>query len=160
MPLEMNMFWAVVLLVGGLLILIKGADLLVDGAVGLARRFGVSPLIIGLTVVAMGTSAPEVAASIAAALRNSGDMAVGNVYGSNIANLALVGGICAIIRPIEVKVSVIKRELPVMLAMGLLILPLLASHQRGSSSTNPYLARGESLVLLVVFVILIFVTVI
>src|SRR4030042_6326506 len=99
----MNIFWAVILLAGGVIILWKSAELLVAGAVGLAQMLGVSSLVIGLTVVAMGTSAPEVAASIAAAIRGSGDIAVGNVYGSNIANLALVGGLAALIRPISVK---------------------------------------------------------
>ena len=125
MYLEMNMFWAVVLLPAGLLILIKGADLLVDGAVGLAERFGISPLVIGLTIVAMGTSAPEAATGIAAALGNMGDAAMGNVFGSNIANLALVGGICAMIRPIRVRISMLKRELPVMVAVALLLWPFI-----------------------------------
>ncbi|MBN2136812.1 MAG: hypothetical protein JW720_03315 [Sedimentisphaerales bacterium] len=77
----MTTFWAVILLTVGLLILLKGADWLVDGAASLAEKLGVSPVVIGLTVVATGTSAPESAASIAAAIRNAGDVAVGNVYG-------------------------------------------------------------------------------
>ncbi|MHC4604186.1 MAG: sodium:calcium antiporter, partial [Planctomycetota bacterium] len=88
----MNIIWAIILLAGGLVMLWKSADLLVAGAVVLAQRLGVSPLIIGLTIVAMGTSAPEVAASIVAAVGDNGDAAIGNVFGSNIANLALVGG--------------------------------------------------------------------
>lgn len=117
----MNLFYAIILLILGLAILIKGADWLVDGAVAIARHFGMSPLIIGLTIVAMGTSAPEVAASIAAALTNSADMAVGNVYGSNIANLAMVGGICAIIRPIVVSRDAIVRDIPIMIGVSLLL---------------------------------------
>ena len=142
MIFEMNMFWAVILLPAGLLILLKGADWLVDGAVFLAERFGVSPLIIGLTVVAMGTSAPEAAAGIAAAVQNEGDIVIGNVYGSNIANLALIGGLCAIIRPISVKLSVLRREMPIMLIVGLLLWPILA---------NSTLGRVESIALLVLF---------
>ena len=115
MEFEMNMYWAVPGLIAGLLILIKGADFLVDGAVALAEKLGVSPLVIGLTIVAMGTSAPEVATSVTAAVRNLGNLAIANVYGSNIANLALVGGICAIIRPITVRLGVLKREMPVMI---------------------------------------------
>lgn len=94
---EMNIIWASVLLVAGLVMLWKSADILVDGAIGLAKRLGVSALVVGLTVVAMGTSAPEVAASIAAVLqKGGGDIAIGNVFGSNIANLALVGGLAAL----------------------------------------------------------------
>jgi len=148
--LKMNIIWACLLLVGGLIILWKCAGLLVSGAVGLARRLGVSPLVVGLTVVAMGTSAPELAASIAAALRNAGDIAIGNVYGSNIANLALVGGLCAIIRPITVQMRTLRREMPVMLAVALLLWPVLH---------NLYLSRPEALVLLGVFIALILLTV-
>lgn len=142
MPFELNIYLALLLLPAGFYILIKGADLLVDGAVAISTRLGISPLIVGLTVVAMGTSAPEVAASITAAIKGSGDMAIGNVYGSNIANLALVGGLCAIIRPIDVKFTMLKRELPIMLIVALLLLPVFA---------NDYLGRFESIALLMLF---------
>lgn len=143
MPFEMNIIWACVYVVTGFAILIKGADLLVDGAVALARKLGVSPLVIGLTIVAMGTSAPEVASSVALALRNMGDSAIGNVYGSNIANLALIGGLCAIIRPITVKPSVLIREMPMMLIVALLLWPVLA--------IDSQINRVESAALLFVF---------
>jgi cation:H+ antiporter len=146
----MNIIWAVILLAGGLVILWKAADLLVDGAVGLAERLGVSPLVIGLTVVAMGTSAPEVAAGIAAAARGAGDIAVGNVFGSNIANLALVGGLCAIIRPIRVQLRTLRREMPIMILVALLLWPVLH---------NLYLSRPEGFVLLAVFAGLILLTI-
>lgn len=148
----MNLVLAIALLTGGLLILWKSADLLVAGAVGLARRLGVSSLVVGLTVVAMGTSAPEVAASIAGVLRQAGggDIAVGNVFGSNIANLALIGGIVALIRPLEVKKLTLLREIPVMLGAALLLWPLLH---------DSHLARWEGLVLLAVFAALILLTV-
>ncbi len=133
----------ILLLPIGLAILIKGADWLVEGAVMLARRLGLSPLVIGLTIVAMGTSAPEVAASIAAALSGSGDIAVGNVYGSNIANLALVGGLCALMRPIQVQPASRRRDLPLMIGSALLLWPFL---QSGT------LARGGALFLLLLFV--------
>jgi len=140
----MNIVVAFALLVAGLLILWKGADLLVSGAVGLAQQLGVSSLVVGLTVVAMGTSAPEVAASIAGVLQEAGggDLAVGNVFGSNIANLALVGGLVALIRPLEVRKKTLFREIPVMLAVGLLLWPFLH---------NSYLTRPEALALLAVF---------
>ncbi|MHC4396132.1 MAG: calcium/sodium antiporter [Planctomycetota bacterium] len=147
----MNILWAIVLLFGGLVILWKCAGFLVAGAVGLAERLGVSQLVVGLTVVAMGTSAPEVAASIAAVLRaGGGDIAIGNVYGSNIANLALVGGLAALIRPISVQGSVLRREMPVMLLVALLLWPVLG---------NLSLSRLEGAGLLGVFAILILLTV-
>ncbi|MBN1123806.1 MAG: calcium/sodium antiporter [Sedimentisphaerales bacterium] len=138
----MNIILACVLLPIGLLILLKAADMLVEGSVGLAQRFGISQLIIGLTIVAMGTSAPEVAASITATLTDSGNLAIGNVYGSNIANLALVGGLCAVIRPILVSPGVLRREMPVMLFTALLLFPLLHDGN---------LSRPDSLILLLLF---------
>jgi len=138
-------------LVAGLVILWKCAELLISGAVGLAERLGISSLIIGLTVVAMGTSAPEAAASIAGVLsgQGGGDLAVGNVFGSNIANLALVGGLIAIMRPLRVKKKTLMREVPVMLLVALLLWPLIRDCQ---------LSRTESLFLLAVFVALILLT--
>ena len=148
----MDLILHIILLAGGIAILWKSAELLVAGAVGLAQKFGISSLVVGLTVVAMGTSAPEVAASIAGVLRETGggDLAVGNVFGSNIANLALVGGLVALIRPLVVQRKTMLREIPVMLAVALLLWPLMY---------NSYLSRPEAAVLLVTFVILIIITV-
>ena len=146
----MNVLWAIVLLVGGLVILWKAADLLVSGAVKLAEHFGISPLVIGLTVVAMGTSAPEVAASIAAAIRGQGDVAIGNVYGSNIANLALVGGLAALIRPLVIKKQTLRYQIPVMLLVALLLWPVLH---------NLDLSQTEGIMLLAVFAALVMLTV-
>ncbi len=136
------MILALVLLCGGLLFLWKGADFLVSGAVGIASRLGISQLVVGLTVVAMGTSAPEAAASIAAVLSGKGDIAIGNVYGSNIANLALVGGIVALISPLQVQARTLKREIPAMLLVSLLLWPILR---------DLYISRVEALALLVCF---------
>jgi len=146
----MNIFLAVIFLAAGIAVLLKGADWLVDGAVALAERFGVSALVIGLTIVAMGTSAPEVATSITAAARGLGNTAIGNVYGSNIANLALVGGLCALIRPINIQLRSIKREMPAMLVVALLLWPVLA---------NLHLGRVEGFLLLGLFVVLLVLTV-
>jgi len=148
----MNIVLAIAILVGGLVILWKCAELLVAGAVGLAERLGVSSLVVGLTVVAMGTSAPELAASIAGVLRKAGggNIAIGNVFGSNIANLALVGGLVAIIRPLRVKRQTLRREIPVMLLVALLLWPFLR---------NSYLALPEAIVLLAVFVTLMLLTI-
>jgi len=146
----MDIILACVFLIAGVLILWKAADLLVAGAVVLAERLGVSPLIIGLTIVAMGTSAPEVAASIAAVARGMGDTAIGNVFGSNIANLALVGGIAALIRPIQIDKLTLRREIPVMILAALLLWPILH---------NLSLSRPEGILLLGVFIALILFTV-
>ena len=139
-------------LVVGLVILWKCAELLVAGAVGLAERLGISSLVIGLTVVAMGTSAPEAAASIAGVLRGAGggDIAAGNVFGSNIANLALVGGLIAIIRPLRVKKKTLMREVPAMLLVALLLWPLIRNSQ---------VSRIESVGLLAVFTALMLLTI-
>ena len=130
------MVTAILLLAGGLLLLWKGADFLVNGAVGIAERFGVSQMVVGLTVVAMGTSAPEAAASIAAVTAGKGDIAIGNVFGSNIANLALVGGIVALINPLHVQARTLRREIPTMLGVALLMWPVLkgqaVSHAEGA----------------------------
>ena len=149
---EMNLILHIILLAGGVVILWKSAELLVAGAVGLAHKLGVSSLVVGLTVVAMGTSAPEVAASIAGVLRKtgSGDLAVGNVFGSNIANLALVGGLVALIQPLRVQRKTLFREIPVMLAVSLLLWPLLR---------NSNISRPEAIILLAVFAALIILTV-
>jgi len=147
----MDVLFHIALLAGGLLVLWKCAELLVGGAMALAERFGVSPLVIALTVVAMGTSAPEVAASIAGVLigRDGGDIAVGNVFGSNIANLVLIGGAVAMIRPLRVRASTLGREVPVMLAVELLLWPLIR---------NGHLGRIEAVGLLVLFLLLLVLT--
>jgi cation:H+ antiporter len=118
------MTWATFQFAAGLLALYLGAEWLVRGSGRLARRFGVSALIVGLTVVAFGTSAPEMVVSAFAAGRGQGDVAVGNVIGSNIFNVLAILGITALLFPIAVERSLIRRELPLMLLISLL-LPLL-----------------------------------
>ena len=144
----MNMTWPVLCLIAGLLLLWKCADLLVKGAVGLARRFGISPMVIGLTIVAMGTSAPEVAASIAAVFQGpqGGNTALGKVIGSNIANHALVGGIIALMRPLQIKRQTLAREVPIMLGVALLLWPILR---------NGTVTTAEGILLLTSFLVLI-----
>jgi cation:H+ antiporter len=102
----------IVFLAIGIALLVKGADWLVDGAGGLAKSFGVSPLFIGLTVVAFGTSAPELAVSMSAALKGSGSIAISNAIGSNIANIALVIGFTSMIVPLSISRSTVRKELP------------------------------------------------
>lgn len=146
----MEIFWAILLLAGGVVLLWKCAGFLVSGSVGIAERFGISSLVIGMTVVAMGTSAPEVAASIAAAVKGASNIALGNVFGSNVANLAFVGGVAALLSPILVTRQVIRREVPIMVGSGLLLLPMLWDGR---------LSRAEGFVLLVLFGVFITVTI-
>ncbi|MBE5808706.1 MAG: sodium:calcium antiporter, partial [Clostridiales bacterium] len=106
----------IVILVAGFFALIKGADWFVDGSSGIARRFHVPQLIIGLTIVALGTSAPELAVSTSAALQGSNEIALSNVVGSNIFNLLCVLGVCALFRPVPVDKGIIKRDFPLSIA--------------------------------------------
>jgi len=106
-------------LIGGLVLLVVGAEALVRGAARLASRFGIPPLIIGLTVVAFGTSAPETAVSVQAALNGSGDIAIGNVVGSNIANVLLILGMTALVAPLVVSRQLIRLDVPIMIGASL-----------------------------------------
>lgn len=118
------MFLAVVLLVVGLAILILGAESLVRGASSLAKSFGISPLVIGLTIVAFGTSAPELVVNFLSAWRGSADIAIGNVVGSNIANILLILGIAALVYPLSVKKSTVWKEIPFALLAMVLVLTM------------------------------------
>lgn len=115
------MIW---MFIGGLTGLVIGAELLVRGASKLALSFGISPLVVGLTIVAFGTSAPEVAVSIGAALDNRTDIAIGNVVGSNIFNVLFILGVSAIITPLVVNIQIIRQEIPVMIGASLLLVVL------------------------------------
>lgn len=113
-----------VLLALGFAMLIKGADWFVDGASGIARRFGIPQLVIGLTIVAMGTSAPEAAVSITAAFRDNAGITIGNVVGSNILNILIILGVSSVIVPLAVARSTIRAEIPFMTAVTVLLLGL------------------------------------
>ncbi|MGF1752484.1 calcium/sodium antiporter [Vibrio makurazakiensis] len=114
------MLEAIAFLIVGLVFLVWSADKLVFGAAALARNVGISPLVIGMTILAMGSSAPEMMVSATAALDGKTDTAVGNVLGSNIANIALILGITALIKPLSISSGVIRRELPLMIGVTLL----------------------------------------
>lgn len=111
-----------VMLAIGFALLVKGADWFVEGASGIADRFGIPQLVIGLTIVAMGTSAPEAAVSITAALKGNADITVGNVVGSNILNIFIILGIASVITSIAVAKTTIRYEIPIMLAVTVLLL--------------------------------------
>ncbi len=113
-----------VYLIAGLVLLVAGAEVLVRGAAKLAAQFGIPPLIIGLTVVAFGTSAPETAVSVQAAYNNSGDLAIGNVIGSNIANVLLILGMTALVAPLIVSRQLIRLDVPIMIGASLVVYAL------------------------------------
>lgn len=131
------------LLAGGVGSLFFGADWLVRGSARLARHFKVSPIVIGLTVVALGTSAPEMVVCVLAAVRESPEIAMGNVLGSNLANIGLILGLTAVLRPLQVAARVVSREVPMMLILTLLLYPLLIGGQIG---------RGDGMFLLAILV--------
>lgn len=108
-----------VYLIAGLVLLVAGAEVLVRGAAKLAAQFGIPPLVIGLTVVAFGTSAPETAVSVQAAFNGSGDLAIGNVIGSNIANVLLILGLTALVAPLIVSRQLIRLDVPIMIGASL-----------------------------------------
>ena len=118
----MTTIWTYVLLVVGFVLLIKGADFFVEGSSGIAKKLKVPSLIIGLTIVAMGTSLPECAVSVAAAISGNNALAVSNVVGSNIFNLMVVCGFCAVITPLAVGKRTLKQEFPFSVLMAALLL--------------------------------------
>ncbi|MGV1098237.1 calcium/sodium antiporter [Thiovibrio sp. JS02] len=146
-----------VLLVVGFVLLLGGGDLLVRGASALAKTVGISPLIIGLTIVAFGTSAPELAVNMLAALQGNGAISFGNIVGSNIANIALILGCAALLRPIAIEGSVITREIPMMLLASAAALVLgFDGFLRGA--TDHY-DRADGLVFLLFFAVFLYYTI-
>lgn len=117
-----NMLFDTLLLIVGFVLLIRGAGAFVDGAAALAHRFNIPEIIIGLTIVAMGTSAPEAAVSISAAIRDAGGVAIGNVLGSNIANVLLILGISALITPLLFSPKTIKYEIPFVIFITIVLM--------------------------------------
>jgi len=145
------------LLVLGLAILIKGADLLVDGASSLASRLGVSALVIGLTVVAFGTSAPELVVNILASVKGNSDIAIGNIVGSNIANILLILGIAAVIYPLAVKRGTVWKEIPLAF-LAMWVMALTANDILIEGSGWAGLTRIDGFILLSFFLIFLYYT--
>lgn len=131
-----------VLLVGGLILLSLGAELLVKGSSGIALRAGMPSLVVGLTIVAFGTSAPELVVSVRAGLEGSGNIAVGNIVGSNIFNIAIILGISALIAPMKVNLRVLRFDVPVVIAVSVILLLFLV---------NRTINRVEAIFLIVLF---------
>lgn len=142
--------WMYIWLVVGFVLLIKGADLFVEGSSSVAKIFKVPTVIIGLTIVAMGTSAPETSVSISAALKGANEIAVSNVVGSNFFNLLVVVGVCALLQPINITKSLIKRDYPYSIFATVLILAFLVIGLFVSG--QPQLTRIDGIILLVAFV--------
>ena len=144
-------------LIIGFVFLIKGAGFLVDGASAIARRFHVSDLVIGLTVVAFGTSTPELLVNIVASIKGNTEIAVGNVLGSNIANVLLILGVSAVIFPLAVSKSTVWKEIPFNL-LAVVVLGLLANDKLLDGSNVSILSRIDGMILLSFFVIFLYYT--
>jgi cation:H+ antiporter len=149
------MIYNILLLIIGFLILIKGADFFLDGSVSLSKKLKIPSIIIGLTVVAFGTSAPEFFVSIISAIKGSGEIAIGNVIGSNIANVLLILGIGAIILPLKASSKVIVREVPFMFLTAI-ALWFLCDDLLFSGNEKLMITRGDSLILLLLFSIFLY----
>ena len=144
-------------LVLGFILLIKGADWFVDGASALSKKFGIPSVVIGLTVVAFGTSLPEASVSISAAMRHSSGISIGNVIGSNIFNLLVVAGGSAIFCPIAVSKSIIKKDMPFSFIITLALLFLSFSIFPGEVSDN-LISRADGIILLLFFAVFMYYT--
>lgn len=149
------MFLSIVILIVGFVVLIKGADLFVDSASSLAENFNLSKMLIALTIVAFGTSAPEFAVSIKSMLSNSGDIVLGNVIGSNILNILLILGVASLIHPLTVKSATVRKELPITIMMTTLLVVLISDMFLSSSVTN-ILTRSDGIIICLFFLVFIY----
>lgn len=138
------MIWNIIFLLVGFVLLIKGADYFVDGSSSVARLLGIPGFVIGLTVVAMGTSAPEAAVSITASITGSNEIAISNIIGSNLFNLLVVAGLSAVIKPYKIEKTMLKRDFPVNVAINIVLLIMLIF--------GSILGRIDGIILLVLFV--------
>ena len=145
------MLLSILLIIIGFVLLIIGADLLVDGASGIAKKFHIPEIIIGLTIVSIGTSMPELFVSITSALEGHSDMAIGNVIGSNLSNLLLILGLSTMIKPVVFQKETRLYEIPMCLASTLILMIF--------CNTNAKISRGESAVLLILFCMFILYTI-
>lgn len=149
------MFLQIILLIVGFVILIKGADVFVDGAASLAQNFKLSKMLIGLTIVAFGTSAPEFAVSIKSAITGQGDIVLGNVIGSNILNILLILGICSCIHPLHVKNATVKKELPITILLSALLSVLMCDKVLSGTNLNS-LTRSDGITIILFFLIFVY----
>lgn len=142
----------------GFLLLVKGSDFFVDGSSSIAKKFNISNLVIGLTIVAMGTSAPELSVSLLASLNGANEVAVSNIIGSNMFNMLAIIGICSIIKPIVVKTSMLKSEFPFTLLVHIILLVMsadiiLSSFGNGTPMSFNEISRSDGIILFSFFVL-------
>lgn len=149
------MILQIFLLIVGFIFLIKGADIFVDGASSTAQNFKVSKVLIGLTIVAFGTSAPELAVSLQALSKGSTDMVLGNVIGSNIINSLLILGVAALIHPIVVKRNTVRKELPICVLISTLLAVLFLDIQINNYELNT-ISRSDALAIILFFAIFLY----
>ena len=145
----------IIILIIGFIVLIKGADWFVDAASSLAENFHLSKMLIALTVVAFGTSAPEFAVSIKSMISGSGDIVIGNVIGSNILNIILILGFSSCIHTLSVKSATVKKELPITILMSTLLVVLMSDKILGNVSNNA-LTRSDGIVILLFFLVFVY----
>lgn len=145
------MILTVIMLIFGLMVILGGANLMTDGAAAIARRFGLSDMIVGLTVVAFGTSAPELTISLISAIKGETAISIGNVVGSNIFNILMIIGVVAMVKPIKVERSIMTNEIPLVIISSLALLAIGASPLLGGG--EPTISRSEGILLLLFFAI-------
>lgn len=148
------MFLQIILLIIGFIVLIKGADVFVDGASSIALNMKLSKMLIGLTIVAFGTSAPEFAVSVKSIISNNSDMVLGNVIGSNILNILLIVGFCSLIKPIKVKSNTVRKELPIVMLFSTLLF-FLVKDDLFVNSVNT-INRNDGFVIVLFFMIFVY----
>ncbi len=139
-----------ILFIVGFILLVKGAEWLVDGSASLARRYKISEMTIGLTIVSIGTSAPELIVNIIASINGNSDIAIGNIFGSNIANVLLILGITAVIYPIPIRKNTIRTDIPFVLVATLLV-GFLANAHIFKATQSLFISRSDGIILLVFF---------
>ncbi len=144
------MFIQILILLGGLLLILLGANILVDGSSSIAKKFGLSEFIIGLTIVGIGTSTPEMVVSYMSAFKGNADLAVGNVVGSNIFNVLMIIGITALICPLAISKTALKRDIPI--NIGVTVLLIFLGLVLGGGNEKNMLSRLEGAILLLLFV--------
>lgn len=148
----MALFLDIVFLLGGMALILLGANGLTDGSSSVAKRFGISDLVIGLTIVAFGTSAPELMVSLVSSIKGSAQLAIGNVVGSNIFNILMIVGLTAVVMPIKVQKNTITNEIPLVLLSSLALVAC-ASDIVLDSGVGNVIGRGDGILLLLFFAI-------
>lgn len=146
------MIFDILFLIGGLALILVGANALTDGSAAVAKRFGISDLVIGLTIVAFGTSAPELVISVLSAIDGSAEMSIGNVVGSNIFNVLMIIGCTALVLPIKVERSIMTNEIPLVI-LSALVLTFCANDVLLDGASENVVSRTDGLVLLMFFLI-------